>query len=180
MRYDLYQRHHEEANAATTFVPGPGTGILQQIGNANVLAGTTGTINGTAYDCTSDTSILLAQLAGICGPGGFAPAATLGAGDHNNFGPRVGFAWDAIGAGKTSLRGGFGVAYEGTLYNPLSNSPWHLPYYSFNAVTADPNGNTAGVGVPRADVVYGPSTCTGAPPNGVCTQDPTQVPTFVG
>lgn len=164
IRYDLYQRHHEEAGAATTFLLGPGTGIFQQLANSNVLAGTVGTIGGTAYDCTSDSSILLAQLAGICGPGGFAPAKSLGAGDHNNFGPRVGFAWDVFGDGKTSLRGGFGLAYEGTLYNPLSNSRWNLPYYSFNQVFG-------GVGVGNADVVYGPSTCDGiAPPHGVCNQ----------
>jgi hypothetical protein len=38
-----------------------------------------------------------------------------------------------FGNGKTSLRGGFGVSYEGTLYNPLSNTRWNLPYYSRNA-----------------------------------------------
>ena len=94
----------------------------------------------------------LATLAGVCGPGGFAPSASLGAGDHNNFGPRVGFAWDVFGDGKTSLRGGFGVAYEGTLYNPLSNSRWNLPYYSFDEAIG-------GVGVPAADMIYGPSSC---------------------
>jgi hypothetical protein len=41
----------------------------------------------------------------------------------------VGFAWDVRGDGKTSLRGGFGVSYEGTLYNPLSNTRWNPPYY---------------------------------------------------
>ena len=56
-----------------------------------------------------------------------------GKGDHNDFGPRVGFAWDVFGDGKTSLRGGFGVSYESTLYNPLSNSRWDPPYYSFNS-----------------------------------------------
>jgi hypothetical protein len=33
-------------------------------------------------------------------------------GDHNNFAPRVGFAWDTLGDGKTVLRGGFGIVYE--------------------------------------------------------------------
>ena len=89
----------------------------------------------------------------MCGPGGFTTAKSLGAGDHNNFGPRVGFAWDVFGDAKTSLRGGFGVSYEGTLYNPLSNSRWNLPYYSFNAATNFLGGDVN-------TVIYGPYTCT--------------------
>lgn len=33
-------------------------------------------------------------------------------GDHNNFSPRVGFAWDIFGNGKTVLRAGAGILYE--------------------------------------------------------------------
>jgi hypothetical protein len=169
LRYDLYQRHHELSNLATTFVPGPGTNMLQQIQNANIPVGQPGCSTATGQN------ILLAPLAGICGPGGFAPARTLGQGDHTDFGPRIGFAWDVFGDGKTSLRGGFGISYEGTLYNPLSNSRWNLPYYSFDEI------QSGGVGLQNNDVVYGPSTCNGlAPPNGVCTQVSNVPVTFSG
>jgi outer membrane receptor for ferrienterochelin and colicin len=168
IRYDLYQRHHEEANLATTFILGPSTA------NPTILGPSNGLLNElyNANNPNNCANLALAQLVGGCGPtaGGFAPSNSLGAGDHNNFGPRVGFAWDVFGDGKTSLRGGFGLAYEGTLYNPLSNSRWDLPYYSFNAVaggTDQPAGS---------DVIYGPTVCSG----GACLQDPTQIPTFTG
>jgi outer membrane receptor for ferrienterochelin and colicin len=176
LRYDLYQRHHEEAGVATTFIMGPSTpnsfilgpstGYLNELYNANVPAGSPGCNNVGGF--TQNPA--LAQLIGECGPGGFAPSATLGAGDHNNFGPRLGFAWDVFGDGKTSLRGGFGVAYEGTLYNPLSNSRWNLPYYSFNSVTG--GSNQAG----GSDVIYGPTTFNGT----VYAQDPLKAPTYSG
>ncbi|RMG54163.1 MAG: TonB-dependent receptor [Acidobacteria bacterium] len=33
-------------------------------------------------------------------------------GDHNNFAPRLGLAWDPVGSGKFVIRAGFGVAYD--------------------------------------------------------------------
>jgi outer membrane receptor protein involved in Fe transport len=156
LRYDLYQRHHEEANLATTFILGPSTANSFILGPSNGLLNELYNANNPATCVANGGNLALAQIIGGCGPGstGFAPSSSLGQGDHNDFGPRVGFAWDVFGNGKTALRGGFGVAYEGTLYNPLSNSRWDLPYYSFNQVIG-------GAGVAGADIVYGPSVCNG-------------------
>ena len=158
VRYDLYTRHTELNNQVTTFIKGPGTSYID-----NITTGA-GQIKDASVPCTDPQ----AQLAGVCGPGGFTTAKSLGKGDHNNFGPSVGFAWDVFGDSKTSLRGGFGVAYEGTLYNPLSNSRWNLPYYSFNAATNSLQGDVN-------TVIYGPYTC-----NPTCAPDTTATPSYTG
>ena len=146
LRYDLYTRHTELNNLATTFLLGPGQNLIDNISTG------AGQIQSANTPCPGDQRGI---LAGECGPGGFAPSKTLGRGDHNDFGPRVGFAWDVLGDGKTALRGGYGIAYEDTLYNALSNTRWNPPYFSVDDVS-----NTLAGG--SSNIVYGP-VAGGAP-----------------
>jgi hypothetical protein len=67
---------------------------------------------------------------------GNSPVGGLWAPDKNNFAPRVGFAWDVTGDGRTSLRGGYGVSYERNFGNVTFNVIQNPPNQAVVSITA--------------------------------------------
>ena len=98
MRYEYYGvQHNKDQSLDSNFYFGSGSNIFEQIRNGSVMT-------------TPESSL-----------------GALYAPDKNNFAPRIGFAWDVTGDGRTALRGGYGIAYErnfgNVTYNVIQNPP---------------------------------------------------------
>jgi len=56
--------------------------------------------------------------------------------DLNNFGPRLGFAWDTMGNQKLVMRGGFGINYDRLYNNIFENIRFNPPFYAIGELGA--------------------------------------------
>ena len=105
---------------------------------------------------------------GIGGVNGIANG--LVPGHWHDFGPRVGFAYDLTGQGKTVVRGGFGAMYEriqgNDMYNGAINPPGDLNPQLHNVSLSNPGVNvTTGATITAAALPVLPLSVTGVNAN---------------
>jgi len=88
-------------------------------------------------------------------------------GDHKDFAPRVGFAWDIGGNGRTVVRGGAGVYYSQASFDAfmgvanlygLRTIPTGVPLYA----NGSPTATTAGGSINVASITYSGSSLRSA------------------
>jgi hypothetical protein len=101
VRYEYYGvQHNNNRNLDSNFYYGSGATLFQQIRNGQVF--------------TSPNS----PIGGLWSP------------QYGTVSPRIGFAYDLFGNGRTSLRGGFGISYERNFGNVTFNVIQNPPNYA--------------------------------------------------
>jgi hypothetical protein len=86
--------------------------------------------------------VLASVRTGSIQPTNTSPIGGLWNPDRNNFAPRLGFAWDVFGDGRTAVRGGYGIAYERNFGNVTYNVTFNPPLYLVTQIDAVDVGGT--------------------------------------
>ncbi len=159
VRFDGLPHVYNKENMTSNFVPADysssDTATFASNGALCVLAGSPGTLPAGCTAASPGLSTVNGNTfyvngVEIAGANGFPRALVQN--DYKTWQPRIGFAYDLFGHGKTVLRGGFGTFYERVQGNDIYGTDTNPPFaydpsasdvYFTNPAQSDTTGATA-------------------------------------
>jgi hypothetical protein len=149
LRWDGMPHTYEASDRMSNFLPSlynPANAPIFANGNDSQIAA-----NSPGLGTSTESALqgLQFYLNGIAREGTNGVSHNMTRNTWNAFGPRIGFAYDLTGNGKTIIRGGFGTMYEriqgNDMYNAANNAPWNYSLNTGNLLFSNPsqfaNGN---------------------------------------
>jgi len=135
IRYSYFPSPSDSNNLLVNFDPAkftPGVVTIAASGNmnpgpaANSATYANGMIFPTGTTCSAAQAI---YATAVCSPYG----SRVNSDSNNNWGPRLGLAWDPLGTGKLAIRAGYGLFYDRSL-----NGIWEQNEFGTFPFNADP------------------------------------------